>query len=126
MGACPPEIFSDSVIPVLQRRIARYPETEIRFNLLAMCEDLRQRARDVGDQEWLARQERRRREWRWENALRRHNFVGFIGDLMKGVTAQKVEDGSYDRWIEDAKRATKKRVDERQKKGHSGEDMDLS
>ena len=125
-GACPPEIFSDAVIPVLQRRIERYPATEIRFNLLAVCEDLRERARAVGDEEWLAREQRKRREWRWENALRRHNFVGFIGEVMKGVGASKVKDGSYDKWIEDAKTATKKRIEDRQKRGQSADEMDLS
>ncbi|KAF7194349.1 Ubiquitin carboxyl-terminal hydrolase 2 [Pseudocercospora fuligena] len=125
-GACPPEIFADAVIPVLQRRIERYPQTEIRFNLLAMCEDLRSRAREVGDSEWLAREEQKRRDWQWENALRRHNFVGFIGEVMKGVTAQKVKDGSYDKWVEDAKAATKKRVDDRQRKGQGADEMDVS
>lgn len=125
-GACPPEIFSDAVIPVLQRRIERYPATEIRFNLLAVCEDLRERARAVGDEEWLAREEQKRRDWRWENALRRHNFVGFIGDVMKGVTASKVKDGSYDKWIEDAKAATKKRIEDRQKRGQGEDEMDMS
>ncbi|EME46976.1 hypothetical protein DOTSEDRAFT_69084 [Dothistroma septosporum NZE10] len=125
-GACPAEIFSDAVIPVLQRRIERYPATEIRFNLLAVCEDLRERARAVGDEEWLAREEQKRRAWRWENALRRHNFVGFIGELMKGVTAGKVKDGSYDKWVEDAKTATKKRIEDRQKRGQGGDEMDMS
>ncbi|KAF2213215.1 hypothetical protein CERZMDRAFT_40104 [Cercospora zeae-maydis SCOH1-5] len=125
-GACPPEIFSDAVIPVLQRRIERYPQSEIRFNLLAMCEDLRSRAREVGDQEWLAREEHKRRDWRWENALRRHNFVGFVGELMKGVAGQKLKDGTYDNWIEDGKAATKKRVEDRQKRGQASDEMDLS
>lgn len=125
-GACPPEIFSDAVIPVLQRRIERYPATEIRFNLLAVCEDLRERAKAVGDEQWLAREEQKRRDWRWENALRRHNFVGFIGEVMKGVTASKVEDGSYDEWVEDAKAATKKRIEHRQKRGQGEDEMDMS
>lgn len=125
-GACPPEIFSDSVIPVLQRRIERYPQTEIRFNLLAICEDLRSRAREVGDQEWLAREEQKRRDWTWENALRRHNFVGFIGDVMKGVTAAKLKDGSYEKWVGDAKAATEKRVGEKQKRGQAADEMDIS
>ena len=114
------------MIPVLQRRIERYPQTEIRFNLLAMCEDLRAKAKEVGDAEWLAREEQKRREWRWENALRRHNFVGFIGEVMKGVTASKVKDGSYEKWIDDAKAATKKRLEEAKKKGHATNEMDLS
>lgn len=125
-GACPPEIFSDAIIPVLQRRIERYPQTEIRFNLLAMCEDLRSVAKEVGDHEWLAKEEQKRRDWRWENALRRHNFVGFIGEMMKGVAGQKLKDGSYDKWIEDAKSATKKRVEDRQKRGQGADEMDLS
>nr|POE61072.1 ubiquitin carboxyl-terminal hydrolase 2 [Quercus suber] len=125
-GACPSEIFADAVVPVLQRRIERYPATEIRFNLLAICEDLRIRAREVGDQETLAREERKRREWRWENALRRHNFVGFVGEVMKGVTRKKVKDGAYDRWVEDAKVTTRKRVEDKQKKGQGVDEMDMS
>ncbi|TKA70771.1 hypothetical protein B0A55_05468 [Friedmanniomyces simplex] len=126
-GGCKSEDFAEAVVPVLQRRIERYPATEIRFNLLAMCEDLRARARDIGDEEMLAREEAKRREWRWENALRRHNFVGFVGEVMKGVTAQKLKEGAYDAWVEEAKTATKKRIEERQKKGqHGGEEMDVS
>ena len=127
-GACPGEIFADSVVPVLQKRIERYPQTEIRFNLLAMCEDLRVRAREVGDQELLMREEQKRRDWRWENALRRHNFVGFIGEVMKGVTAAKVREGGYETWVEEAKATTNKRVEERKKRGVKGGDemMDLS
>lgn len=125
-GACPTEIFADAVVPVLQRRIGRYPITEIRFNLLAMCEDLRVQARNIGDQEMLAREEEKRRAWRWENALRRHNFVGFIGELMKGVTAAKVKDGTYDAWVREAKEATQKRVEERKKKGVQADEMDVS
>ena len=125
-GACPSEIFADAVVPVLQRRIERYPQTEIRFNLLAMCEDLRKKAREIGDQEMLAREEHKRREWRWENALRRHNFVGLIGEVMKGVTAQKLKDGSYEKWIEDAKASTQKRLDDRKRKGMADEEMDVS
>lgn len=125
-GACPREIFADSVVPVLQRRIERYPQNEIRFNLLAMCEDPRTQAREIGDTETLMREEQKRREWRWENALRRHNFVGFIGEMMKGVTAQKLKEGSHDKWIEDAKVATKKRTEERKKKGQVADEMDVS
>ena len=128
VGACPHEIFADAVVPVLQRRIQRYPQTEIRFNLLAMCEDLRVQAREIGDQESLEREELKRREWRYENALRRHNFVAFIGEVCKGVTRQKVKQGEaeYERWVEDAKGITKKRLEERKKKGQVGDEMDTS
>ena len=126
VGACPREIFADAVVPVLQTRIARYPQTEIRFNLLAMCEDLRIQAKAIGDQELLEREERKRREWKWENALRRHNFVGFIGETMKGVTAAKLQEGTYGKWVEDAKAATQKRSDDRKNKGHGADEMDMS
>ena len=127
-GACPSEIFAEAVVPVLQRRIERYPVTEIRFNLLAMCEDLRVRAREVGDSMGLEREEGKRREWRWENALRRHNFVGFIGEVMKGVTGLKMKDGSYEGWIQGAKETTRKRVEEGRRKGGGGggDEMDIS
>ncbi|KAK5112360.1 hypothetical protein LTR62_004323 [Meristemomyces frigidus] len=126
-GACPAEIFADAVVPVLQRRVGRYPATEIRFNLLAVCEDLRIRAREIGDTEMLAREEAKRREWRWENALRRHNFVGFVGEVMKGVTAMKVKEGKWDAWIEEGKFATKKRLEEgRRGRGAGAEEMDVS
>ncbi|KAK5175534.1 uncharacterized protein LTR77_000673 [Saxophila tyrrhenica] len=125
VGACPKEIFADAVVPVLQRRIERYPATEIRFNLLAMCEDLREKARREGDEEGVWREEQKRREWRWENALRRHNFVGFIGEMMKGVAKQKAEKGEFEGWVDGAKAATQKRVDER-KKGAAGDEMDVS
>jgi ubiquitin carboxyl-terminal hydrolase L5 len=129
-GACPREIFADAVIPVLQRRIGRYPETEIRFNLLAMCQDLRQvaaaRAGEDGG-EALAREARKRTEWRWENALRRHNFVGMIGEVAKGVARNKVrEDGQFEKWVEEAKAATAKRVEDRRRRGQAGDEMDMT
>ena len=88
-GASTFEEFPEKVIPVLQRRIERYPANEIRFNLLAMVRDLRVRAREFGDQEALYREEQKRNEWQFENALRRHNFVGFAGEVLKGVIEEK-------------------------------------
>lgn len=86
-GPCATEDFPLKVVDVLQRRIARYDATEIRFNLLAMCRDLRIRAREFGDEELLEREERKRKDWLFENALRRHNFVGFAGEVVKKVVA---------------------------------------
>ncbi|KAF2660076.1 ubiquitinyl hydrolase [Lophiostoma macrostomum CBS 122681] len=124
-GACTIDEFPDKIIPVLQRRISRYPATEIRFNLLACVQDLRIRARELGDTETLEAEEQKRTEWLWENALRRHNFVGFVGELLKGVVKDKLSqgNGAYDKWIEDSKAKTKKRAEERQKQGISGDDV---
>lgn len=122
-GPCSFDEFPAKVLPVLQRRIARYPAHEIRFNLLAMVQDLRIRAQELGDQTGLYREEQKRSGWQWENALRRHNFVGFTGELMKGVTAAKLKEGPayYDEWITEAKAKTEKRTAERTKKGGGGE-----
>ncbi|KIW99801.1 uncharacterized protein Z518_10729 [Rhinocladiella mackenziei CBS 650.93] len=112
-GDCTPDEFPEKIIPVLQRRIERYPPGEVRFNLMAVCRDLRVRAQAFQDYESLAREKRKRAQWDWENALRRHNFVGFTGEVLKGVVGMKIKDGSYDAWVEDAKKATEKRTRER-------------
>jgi len=124
-GPCVPTDFAEKVIPVLQRRIERYPSNEIRFNLLAMCQDLRVKAREFGDEDMVYREEEKRRAWQWENALRKHNFVGFVGELMKGVTAAKIADGSYDAWIEDSKQKTKRKLEEGKKKGYNPDEMEM-
>lgn len=122
-GACSFDEFPEKVIPVLQRRIGRYPQHEIRFNLLAMVRDLRVKAREIGDSEMLFREREKRKMWQWENALRRHNFVGFVGELAKGVARSKLESGEYERWVEESKKKTKDRVEERRKKGYAAEEV---
>lgn len=112
-GDCTPDSFPEKIIPVLQKRMERYPAGEVRFNLMAVCRDLRINAQMIGDQETLARERRKRGQWEWENALRRHNFVGFTGEILKGVVAQKLRDGTYQAWLEESKKTTEKRMKER-------------
>jgi ubiquitin carboxyl-terminal hydrolase L5 len=124
-GACEFEEFPEKVIPVLQRRINRYSANEIRFNLLAMVRDLRIRAQEIGDLEGLQREEEKRLGWKFENALRTWNFVGFTGEVLKSVVKGKLQEGpeAYTKWVEDAKSVTKKRLEEQQKKkGGDGDD----
>jgi ubiquitin carboxyl-terminal hydrolase L5 len=123
-GPCIPQNFPDAIVPVLQRRINRYPATEIRFNLLACVQDQRIRAREIGDQEALEEQEEKRSAWLWENALRRHNFVGFVGELMKGVVKAKLAQGggAYDKWI--GKTKTRKRMEDKRKQGIASDGTD--
>ena len=118
-GNCTMDEFPNKVIPVLQRRIERYPANEIRFNLLAMVRDLRIRAQEVGDQNMLYQEEQKRDAWQWENALRRHNFVGFIGEVLKGVAGSKLKEGgeAYGKWVDEAKVRTKARIEEKKKVG---------
>ena len=79
---------------------------------MAVCRDLRIRAHEIGDIETLATEKRKRMQWEWENALRRHNFVGFTGELLKGVVRMKLQNGEYEPWVEEAKKATEKRIGE--------------
>lgn len=80
----------------------------------------------MGDQDWLYREEQKRSAWQWENALRRHNFIGFIGEVVKGVAASKLKegDGAYVKWVGDAKAKTKARVQEKKKAGGDDESLD--
>lgn len=87
----------------------------MRFNLMAAVRDLRIRAREIGDVELLERENAKRRAWAWENTLRRSNFVGFIGEVAKGVVEQKVAQGKYEEWIENGKRETLRRAEARSK-----------
>lgn len=122
-GACTTENFASKVVEVLQKRIARYDQSEIRFNLLAMCRDLRVRAREFGDDDLLENEERKRKEWHFENALRRHNFVSFTGEVLKGVMATKLKEGGdkvVDAWV---KQSLDRRI--AAQKGHSSEDADM-
>jgi ubiquitin carboxyl-terminal hydrolase L5 len=111
-GPCDAGTFPEKVIEVLQRRIARYPETETRFNLMAAVRDLRVRAQEMGDVEALRVEERKRAGWAWENSLRRSNFVGFIGEVLKGVTAMKEKEGegAVEEWVKKAEGETARRL----------------
>lgn len=120
-GDCTSEEFPEKIIPVLQRRIERYPMGEVRFNLMAVCRDLRKRAEDFQDHEGLAREKRKRAQWDWENALRRHNFVGFTGEVLKGVVGVKLKEGRYEEWVKEAEKTTEKKLRERRARGQEGE-----
>ncbi|ETI20687.1 hypothetical protein G647_07029 [Cladophialophora carrionii CBS 160.54] len=114
-GDCTPDEFPDKIIPVLQRRIERYPPGEVHFNLMAICEDLRVKAYNFKDNELLEREQRKRAQWDFENALRRHNFVGFTAEVLKGVVKMKIKEGTYETWIDEAKKTTEKLLRERRK-----------
>jgi ubiquitin carboxyl-terminal hydrolase L5 len=116
-GDCSPDEFPEKIVPVLQRRIERYPPGEVRFNLMAVCQDRRIKAQEFQDYEGLAREQRKRAQWDWENALRRHNFVGFTGEMLKGVVAMKLDQGNYETWVKDAEKATEKRMKDRAARG---------
>lgn len=122
-GPCTIDEFPEKIVEVLLKRIGRYPPEEVRFNLMAVCRDLRIRAQEIGDLEALGRERRKRAAWEWENALRRHNFVGFIGEVLKGVVGRKLGSGEYEKWVGEAKEKTEKRMRERKGRGKGGEEV---
>jgi ubiquitin carboxyl-terminal hydrolase L5 len=126
-GACSTDEFPVKISGILADRVATYASSEIRFNVLAMVRDPRIAAAEIGDQETIDRESDKRRQWQWENALRRHNFVGFAGEVMKGVVQAKLGEGegAYDAWIKDGLERRKRDEDAmrlRRKMGGGGDD----
>jgi ubiquitin carboxyl-terminal hydrolase L5 len=107
--------FLNKVVPVIQERISRYAQNEIKFNLLAVIGDPseshnkeivelnKQLEGNVDEHTRSAIQSRinelkekllieaeKSKNWREENIRRRHNYVPFLVNLLK-VLAQKNE-----------------------------------
>lgn len=134
-GPCDPSAvagessFCARVTDVLRRRIDRYAASEIRFNLLAVCRDLRVRARDTGDVDLLEREERKRRDWAFENALRRHNFVGFAGEVLRDVVDDRLTAGgdtAYKAWVDQSLERNKAAVRAMRGGAAGGDDVDMA
>ena len=91
-----------------------------------MVQDPRIRAHEIGDQNMLYQEKQKRNAWQWENALRRHNFIGFIGEVLKGVVASKLRQGdeSYSQWVEEAKSKTQARIEEKRQLGGDDEQVE--
>jgi len=106
----------DLARPIIEQRMARYQAGEIHFNLMALTEDRLQRVRrreeacrDAGDDAGAAEavaeiraENERRAKWRKENARRRHNYLPFIVELLKGLA----EEGNLSTMYEAAKEKT--------------------
>ena len=90
-----------------------------------MVRDLRLRAQEIGDVETLQSEERKREGWKWENELRRHNFVGFAHQMLKQVVRVKNKEGKYDEWIQEARQKSQKRIEDRMKGKQTGDEMEV-
>ncbi|KAK9462492.1 ubiquitin carboxyl-terminal hydrolase [Lipomyces oligophaga] len=112
------ENFPEKVVEALYRRIGRYPEGEVRFNLMAVAKDPRDLLLAVGDQEGYMREQEKRENWKRENVLRKENFVGLIAEILKGVLGSSVENQeSFEKLIVGAKdRSAKRRQSEQRRK----------
>lgn len=98
LAECSENEWPDRVGPLIQERITKYSEREIRFNLMALIRDRRVVLREQlkmlpggGDddiqimmlQEQLREAEARRDVWRNENIRRKHNYVPFMYNFFK-------------------------------------------
>lgn len=72
---------------------------------------------EIGDLETVRREEEKREAWQWENALRKHNFVGFAHEILKGVVKTKMKEGKYDEWLDDARKEMARKMAESKAKG---------
>jgi ubiquitin carboxyl-terminal hydrolase L5 len=112
-GHCTDDSFADTVCTLLRERISsHFGEGEIRFNLLAVTKDPRIALRENPTEEnlrLLELEERKRKHWAKENALRRHNFVNLVYLVTKAAVAQCIqEDGNIDKLIEDGRKVARR------------------
>lgn len=120
--AAGPAAWLDVVTPVIESRMAEYAaEGEIRFTLLAVCDDIAARLTrelealpadaDAGLRaELVARkdqEESKRAGWKKENARRKHNWVPFIVEMLRACGAA----GKMDDIIKDATERKKTRLE---------------
>jgi ubiquitin carboxyl-terminal hydrolase L5 len=131
-GQCTDDTFPDRVLSILRERISSHFNTgEIRFNLLAVTRDPRIALRENSSSEnaqLLENEERKRKRWARENALRRHNFVNMVYLVTKAAVEQAVrEKGNIDSLIEAGKtNAQRRREFAEGMKKLKGDPMDTS
>uniref|UniRef100_A0AAV1ULF0 Ubiquitin carboxyl-terminal hydrolase n=1 Tax=Peronospora matthiolae TaxID=2874970 RepID=A0AAV1ULF0_9STRA len=90
--------------PVIQKRIEKYAQSEIRFNLLALVrdriqtyEEQLQAMLETGGSEQLAAQihadlaaeQQKRENWALENKRRKHNYIPLVVQLLKTLAEKK-------------------------------------
>jgi len=73
---------------VLQNRIMRYKEGELRFSLLGIVKDRRKVLSEIGDEDGLAREISKREAWARENELRRQDLMGLVHQVVLSMSKQ--------------------------------------
>ncbi|CAI5442432.1 unnamed protein product [Caenorhabditis angaria] len=115
------EDWMDAVTPAIQKRIQKYSEGEIHFNLLAVVPNRKQKLEemlkscqeanvnhDLDDQVHelnieIAREDRRIQQYQKENARRRHNYLPFVVELLKVLAKEGKLIPLFDKAINQAK-----------------------
>jgi ubiquitin carboxyl-terminal hydrolase L5 len=113
-GRCSDAYFPFKVLTLLRSRIQQqFQSGEIRFNLLAITRDPRiaLRANPTPDNnQMLAMEERKRRQWTRENILRRHNFVNLVYLVTKAAVEESIiREGNIDTLIENGKASARRK-----------------
>ncbi|KAL7415278.1 ubiquitin carboxyl-terminal hydrolase [Mrakia frigida] len=127
---------------VVRERIESYPMGALHFSLLAITADPMpaiqrelKEAHEKGDEGAAAQammrlddEERKRKQWAFENSLRRHNHISFIHALLLGLASSAP--GALDSAVEDARKKGKERREaaaERRKnaKASGGDDDEM-
>jgi len=135
-GAIPKDTeWTDVARPIVQQRMQKYSEGEIHFSLMAVVSELRRKYEREMEQvladpaltddernaktshlSMLIQEEERKREsYRTENLRRRHNWLPFIVELLKGYAIQGSLTPAIDKAIV-AKEAEKKRDTDKKRK----------
>lgn len=103
LGACGPgQEWLDAARPIIEKRIQKYSEGEIHFNLMAVVsdrqmvyrkkiEELRATEMDqeatqteiVRLEELIAEEERKKQRYKVENIRRKHNYLPLIVEILK-------------------------------------------
>lgn len=124
----------DVARPVIENRMAKYQAGEIHFNLMALVQDKLMRYRKElaalqGEGEGLAGlqratelqqlledEERRRSNWKKENIRRKHNYMPFIVEMLKGLANEgklmEVYEKAKERAIEQEKLKQKRKEEQ--------------
>lgn len=118
-GACDKDSWLDLAATVLTARIAAFAASEIRFNLLAITDDMTARYRTrvaalqdanlpaelAAAEDALAAEQRKRERWRRENARRRCNFLPFIVEALKFAASEGALDDAVKTATEEKQKA---------------------
>lgn len=89
---CTDAQFVERLPHVLQRRISKYPENELHFSLMAVMEDRRAVFSASGDRESLEDAFAIRKQWKFENALRRMEMSGLVHEATRLIAKHTTEE----------------------------------
>mmetsp|Transcript_23184 Transcript_23184/g.58766 ORF Transcript_23184/g.58766 Transcript_23184/m.58766 type:complete len:309 (-) Transcript_23184:306-1232(-) len=114
--------------PSIERKMSILSEGEIRFNLLAVCGDLKEKyetllmsfadptCEEAKEMQAKLEMEKQKREmWHVENVRRKHNYVPLVFEVLKQLAQKGKLDGLIDEGVKKAKERQEKQKQEDKK-----------